>query len=85
MNKKNIIFGVGAMLLLLASCSGEKTLEGYNFNGEGFLGKLPMAQALQRRAIIILDDATIADMKAKRCRPYPARSRPYPETAVPSA
>lgn len=33
------------MLLLLASCSGEKTLEGYNFNGEGFLGKLPMAQA----------------------------------------
>lgn len=45
MNKKNIIFGVGAMLLLLASCSGEKTLEGYNFNGEGFLGKLPMAQA----------------------------------------
>lgn len=45
MNKKSFLFGVGALLLLLSSCSSENKLEGYNFTGKGVLGKLPMAQA----------------------------------------
>lgn len=45
MNKKSLLFGVGALLLLLSSCSSESKLEGYNFTGKGFFGKLPMAQA----------------------------------------
>lgn len=39
MNKKSFLFGVGALLLLLSSCSSENKLEGYNFTGKGVLGK----------------------------------------------
>ena len=45
----------------------EFNISDFNEPGKAF-GPEELDAALQRRAIIILDDATIADMKAKRAR-----------------
>lgn len=50
MNKKvfNLCLG-GAFMLLMASCgsSNSAVLEGYDFSGDGVLGKIPMGKAIQ--------------------------------------
>ena len=45
----------------------EFNISGFNEQGKAF-GDVDPAEAIKRRAIMILDDATIADMKAKRAR-----------------
>lgn len=45
----------------------EFNISDFNEPGKAF-GPNELDEALQRRAIVILDDATIADMKAKRAR-----------------
>ena len=45
----------------------EFNISDFNEQGKAF-GDVELAEAIKRRAIMILDDATIADMKAKRAR-----------------
>ena len=45
----------------------ELNISDFNEQGKAF-GDVELAEAIKRGAIMILDDATIADMKAKRAR-----------------
>ena len=45
----------------------EFNISDFNEQGKAF-GDVELAEAIKRGAIMILDDATIADMKAKRAR-----------------
>ena len=45
----------------------EVNISDFNEQGKAF-GDVELAEAIKRGAIMILDDATIADMKAKRAR-----------------
>ena len=49
----------------------EFNISDFNEQGKAF-GEVELQEAINRGAIVILDDATIADMKAKRAR-YKAR------------
>lgn len=46
--KKNIFtLSLGIMTVLMASCGGNPVLDGYDFQGDGILGKIPVGQAVQ--------------------------------------
>lgn len=59
----------------------EFNISDFNEPGKAF-GDTELSNALQRGAIVILDDATIADMKAKRARDKEADEQAKTQEAV---